>query len=44
MAQLLNDEPTRKLLDDFAIMHNDISRAVETHAAGARQPERPPTS
>ncbi len=30
MAQLLNDEPTRKLLDDFATMHNEISRAVET--------------
>jgi two-component system sensor histidine kinase GlrK len=30
MAQLLNDEPTRKLLDDFATMHNGISRAVET--------------
>lgn len=30
MAQLLNDEPTRKLLDDFATMHNGISRAVES--------------
>jgi two-component system sensor histidine kinase GlrK len=30
MAQLLNDQPTRKLLDDFAVMHNEISRAVET--------------
>ncbi|HUQ11130.1 MAG TPA: histidine kinase dimerization/phospho-acceptor domain-containing protein, partial [Steroidobacteraceae bacterium] len=29
MAQLLNDEPTRALLDDFATMHNEISRAVE---------------
>src|SRR5688572_25388236 len=30
MAQLLNDEPTLKLLDDFASMHDGISRAVET--------------
>jgi two-component system, NtrC family, sensor histidine kinase GlrK len=30
MAQLLNDEPTRKLLNDFATKHNEISRAVET--------------
>jgi two-component system sensor histidine kinase GlrK len=30
MAQLLNDDPTRKLLDDFAVMHNSISRAVES--------------
>ena len=30
MAQLLNDAPTRALLEDFARMHNDIARAVET--------------
>jgi two-component system sensor histidine kinase GlrK len=30
IAQLLTDPPTRKLLDDFAVMHNAISRAVET--------------
>lgn len=30
MAQLINDQPTRKLLDDFATLHNDISRLVET--------------
>jgi two-component system sensor histidine kinase GlrK len=35
MAQLLNDEPTRKLLDDFASMHNEISRAVETTPPGS---------
>jgi two-component system sensor histidine kinase GlrK len=35
MAQLLNDEPTRKLLDDFAGMHNEISRAVETTPPGS---------
>ena len=30
MTQMLNDQPTRKLLDDFAKMHDDISRTVET--------------
>jgi two-component system sensor histidine kinase GlrK len=30
MAQLLTDDPTRKLLDDFARMHDEISRAVES--------------
>jgi two-component system sensor histidine kinase GlrK len=29
MAQLLTDEPTSKLLDDFAKLHDEISRAVE---------------
>jgi two-component system, NtrC family, sensor histidine kinase GlrK len=28
MAQLLDDAPTQKLLQDFALMHNEISRAV----------------
>jgi two-component system sensor histidine kinase GlrK len=35
MAQLLNDEPTRKLLDDFAAMHNQISQAVESTPPGS---------
>src|SRR5688572_17209757 len=35
MAQLLNDQPTRALLDDFATLHNEISRAVESTLPGS---------
>src|SRR5688500_9973025 len=34
MAQLVNDATTRALLDDFARLHNEIARAVETTPPG----------
>ena len=32
MAQLLNQDPTSQLLDDFATLHNEISRVVQSTA------------
>jgi two-component system, NtrC family, sensor histidine kinase GlrK len=35
LARLLNAEPTRRSLDDFQALHNEISRAVSTTPAGS---------
>lgn len=39
MAQLLEDAPTQKLLQDFAIMHNEIARAVVSTPPVNNSPE-----
>src|SRR5687768_1928847 len=37
IAQVLDDAPTQKLLDDFGSMHNEISRAVVSTAPGTAE-------